>query len=143
MRTWVGQEMEGDVKDITLFVESEHVSGEQASRVINYAHKHGIERVYFGAGRTDTCFDDETKELLNKCGLDLIVETTPDGYCRCQGVLAKYVVRVEMDEIEQNKNIVLKIDNMTSWCAVSSGLTVTSIEDVKDGMYKGDTEVQV
>lgn len=143
MRTWVGQEMEGDVKDTTLFVESDYVFGEQASRVINYAHEHGIERIYFGAGRMDTCFDDDAKELLNECELDLVVETTPDGYYRCQGISAKYVVRIELNGIGWNKDLVLKIDNMTSWCAVSNELIATSIDDVKDGMYKGDTEVQV
>ena len=142
MRTWVGKEMEGNCRDRTLFVESEVVDSELATNVLHYAKLNDIGRIYFGAGRVDAKFDDYAKKVLDISeGIEVVVETTPMGYEQCKDIDAKIVVRIEMPSIAYNPNMVLKIDNMTSWCSVSNELIPTNISELKNGMYKDDKEV--
>lgn len=143
MRTWVGREMEGNCHDKTLFVESEVVDGDLAINVLHYAELNNIDRIYFGAGRIDTKFDDDAKKVLNSSGVELVVETTPMRYAQCKDIDAKIVLRMEMTSIAYNPNLVLKIDNMTSWCAVSNELITTDLSGVSNGMYEDDEEVQI
>ena len=143
MRTWVGREMEGNCCDKTLFVESEVVDVSLAIKVLRYAKLNHIGRIYFGAGRVDVKFDDDAKKVLDISGVEVVVETTPMGYAHCKDIDAKIVLRIEMPSIAYNPNMVLKIDNMTSWCSVSNELIPTDISYVSNGMYEDDEEVQI
>lgn len=149
MRTWVGQEMEGDCREMTLFVETTNIDKELATRIVSYAKENKIKRLYLGAGRISTGLDDDAKSVLNASGLIMVIETIPCCYDLCSGLNATIVLRVDMPFIDYNSTLVLKVDNISAWqdkkpwCAVSNGLIYTDLDGLSNGMYKDDKEVQI
>lgn len=149
MRTWVGQEMEGYCREMTLFVEATNIDKELAKRIVSYAKDNKIKRLYLGAGRISTALDDDAKSVLNESGLTMVIETASSCYDLCLGLNATVVVRLDMPFIDYNPNLVLKVDSISSWqdkkpwCAVSNGLTYTDLDGLSNGMYEDDKEVQI
>lgn len=144
MRMWIGKEKEGAKNTFTIFVEEERFTISKILKVLEVAEKFSITRIYLGANRRNVkCLGSEGMELFKSRKMEVVMETDRKGYnhaveCRPD----KIIFRTELSDAPNFSNLILKIDNMKTWCAVSNSLTFTDITNLKNGMYETDMEVQ-
>lgn len=144
MRTWIGEEQEGDVHDITLFVESDKVELDDAERIARCARARDICRIYLGAGRKNVLASKSAVGYLKEQGLEVVIETDLAGYKDAEGAdPSKLVLRVELPDVYQFPYLSMKLDNLKDWCAVSTSLIYTDTSQLKNGMYETDKEVDI
>lgn len=135
MRIWKGQEREGrDTGEMTLFVESEHVTTHVLEKARTLARENGISRIYLGAGKTDILSLCSWADTLR--GFRVIVETTAQNLDKLveRGNFIAVILRTEVGGMESVANIFPKIETANS-VAIYYNSTSNSTADVNCGLY--------
>lgn len=147
MRCWVGKEVEGDCRSTTLFVESKRLTTDIFKHVAQYARKHGVNRVYFGAGRVDVESVQNDFSPLLDADLRIVVETTI-GHAQTAALFPANTVIVLRFESRvstkclNGREITLKVDDFAQ-VGCAKGVIWNSLEGLKNGLYENDKEVEI
>lgn len=151
MRCWVGNEKEGDCRSRTLFVKTAELTVEKVNVVRGLAFTNGVQRLYFGAGRTNTNAAGFSKRIIEEFKskleplYDMVIEADVDGLNAAMQLtdFAYVIFRTEVPKIKRpsmKNKIMLKIDD-GSVIGVSNCVSWNSLRDLNGDLYKTDKEV--
>lgn len=148
MRVWIGPEMEGKQKGVkTLFVCGRKINTAVITRLMK---KHCPERLYLGAGRTNTKLTDtqlaRIRQVCDQYNIAIIMEVSVDEMNDLlKGLNLNYIdqiiVRVENRAFKRLRDWdVIKMDDMTSavYTAEREDMEWTSLITLNDGLFEGD-----
>lgn len=148
MRVWIGPEMEGKQKGVkTLFVCGRKINIEVITRLMK---KHCPERLYLGAGRTNTKLTDtqlaRIRQVCDQYNIAIIMEVSnEDMNDILKGLNLDYIdqiiVRVENRAFKCLRDWdVIKMDDMTSavYTAEREDMEWTPLITLNDGLFEGD-----
>lgn len=151
MKCWVGDEKEGDCRSRTLFVKTKELTVEKINVVRGLAFANGVQRLYFGAGRTNTNASGFSKRIIEEFKskleplYDMVIEADVDGLNAAMQLtdFAYVILRTEVPKIKRpsmKNKIMLKIDD-GSVIGVSNCVSWNSLRDLNGDLYKTDKEV--
>ena len=151
MKCWIGDPKKSDARTRTLFVKTDELTVEKINIVRGLAFVNGVQRLYFGAGRTNTNAAGFSKKVIEEFKskleplYDMVIEADFDGLNAAMQLtdFAYVVFRCELPPIKRlsHKNkIILKIDD-GKVTGVSRSVLWNSLRDLDGDFYKTDKEV--
>ena len=151
MKCWIGDPRRNDARARTLFVKTAELTVEKVNIVRGLAFVNGVQRLYFGAGRTNTNSAGFSKKVIDEFKskleplYDMVIEADFDGLNAAMQLtdFAYVVFRCELPPIKRpsHKNkIILKIDD-GKVTGVSRSVLWNSLRDLDGDFYKTDKEV--
>lgn len=148
MRVWIGLEMEGKQKGVkTLFVCGRKINTAVITRLMK---KHCPERLYLGAGRTNTKLTNSQltrlRQVCDQCNIAIIMEVlNEDMNDLLKGLNLNYIdqiiVRVENRAFKRLRDWdVIKMDDMNSavYTAEREDMDWTPLITLNDDLFEGD-----